>query len=289
MVGAALLSIFTKGFLMKKATFKTIILFILIGAGIAAYLYFQHDQTITKPQPVDVPDVKSATLSSDNNEPNTRQILNEPEEEITLPQLGSSDNFMAAALEKLLNNKALMGIFINNQLINNIVVTIDNLPRKQVTMRLMPIKKAPGHFLTTESEGQKIISLENQMRYSNYMKLAESIDSAQLVKLYIQLYPLFQQSYEQLGYPNQYFNDRLMVVIDNLLATPEVSEPIPLVQPKFFYLYANAELEKRSIGQRILMRIGLDNAQMIKAKLNEIKQALMLHMHEQKVEAIKTN
>lgn len=289
MVGAALLSIFTKGFLMKKATFKTITLFILIGAGIAAYLYFQHDQTITKPQPVDVPDVKSATLSSDNNEPNTRQILNEPEEEITLPQLESSDNFMAAALEKLLNNKALMGIFINNQLINNIVVTIDNLPRKQVTMRLMPIKKAPGHFLTTESEGQKIISPENQMRYSNYMKLAESIDSTQLVKLYIQLYPLFQQSYEQLGYPNQYFNDRLMVVIDNLLATPEVSEPIPLVQPKFFYLYANAELEKRSIGQRILMRIGLDNAQMIKAKLNEIKQALMLHMHEQKVEAIKTN
>lgn len=289
MVGAALLSIFTKGFLMKKATFKTITLFILIGAGIAAYLYFQHDQTITKPQPVDVPDVKSATLSPDNNEPNTRQILNKPEEEITLPQLESSDNFMAAALEKLLNNKALMGIFINNQLINNIVVTIDNLPRKQVTMRLMPIKKAPGHFLTTESEGQKIISPENQMRYSNYMKLAESIDPTQLVKLYIQLYPLFQQSYEQLGYPNQYFNDRLMVVIDNLLATPEVSEPIPLVQPKFFYLYANAELEKRSIGQRILMRIGLDNEQMIKAKLNEIKQALMLHMHEQKVEAIKTN
>lgn len=289
MVDAALLSIFTKGFLMKKATFKTIILFILIGAGIAAYLYFQHDQTITKPQPVDVPDVKSATISPDNNEPNTRQILNEPEEEITLPQLESSDNFMAAALEKLLNNKALMGIFINNQLINNIVVTIDNLPRKQVTMRLMPIKKAPGHFLTTESEGQKIISPENQMRYSNYMKLAESIDSTQLVKLYVQLYPLFQQSYEQLGYPNQYFNDRLMVVIDNLLATPEVSEPIQLVQPKFFYLYADAELEKRSIGQRILMRIGLDNERMIKAKLNEIKQALMLHMHEQKVEAIKTN
>jgi len=289
MVGAALLSIFTKGFLMKKATFKTIILFILIGAGIAAYLYFQHDQTITKPQPVDVPDVKSATISPDNNEPSTRQILNEPEEEIALPQLGSSDNFMAAALEKLLNNKALMGIFINDQLINNIVVTIDNLPRKQVTMRLMPIKKAPGHFLTTESEGQKIISPDNQKRYSNYMKLAESIDSTQLVKLYVQLYPLFQQSYEQLGYPNQYFNDRLMVVIDNLLATPEVSEPIPLVQPKFFYLYADAELEKRSIGQRILMRIGLDNERMIKAKLNEIKQALMLHMHEQKVEAIKTN
>lgn len=269
---------------MKKSTLKTIALFLLIIIGIAAYFYFQQEQTNTEPQSVDIPDVASTTLQPEKTEPETRQILNAPEEEITLPQLESSDNFMSAALEKLLNNKALMAIFINNQLINNIVVTIDNLPRKQVTMRLMPIKKAPGKFLAVENEGQKIISPDNQARYSNYMQLAESIDPTQLVKLYIQLYPLFQQSYEELGYPNQYFNDRLMTVIDHLLAAPEITEPISLIQPKFFYLYADAKLENRSIGQRILMRIGLDNERMIKAKLNEIKQALMLHMHEQKIE-----
>lgn len=280
---------FAKGFLMKKSTLKTMALFLLISIGIAAYLYFQHEQTNTAPQSVDIPDIASTTLQPEKTEPETRQILNAPEEEITLPQLESSDNFMAAALEKLLNNKALMGIFINDQLINNIVVTIDNLPRKQVTMRLMPIKKAPGQFVIAENDEQKIISPKNQARYSNYMQLAESIDASQLVKRYIQLYPLFQQSYEQLGYPNQYFNDRLMTVIDHLLATPEITEPISLIQPKFFYLYADAELENRSIGQRILMRIGLDNERMIKAKLSEIRQALILHMHEQKVEAIKTN
>ena len=274
---------------MKKSTLKTIALFLLISIGIAAYLYFQHEQTKTAPQSFDIPDIASATLQPEKTEPETRQILNAPEEEITLPQLESSDNFMAATLEKLLNNKALMGIFINDQLINNIVVTIDNLPRKQVTMRFMPIKKAPGQFVTAENEGQKIISPKNQVRYSNYMKLAESIDASQLVKRYIQLYTLFQQSYEQLGYPNQYFNDRLMTVIDHLLATPEITDPISLIQPKFFYLYADAELENRSIGQRILMRIGLDNERIIKAKLSEIRQALILHMHEQKVEAIKTN
>jgi hypothetical protein len=280
---------FAKGLTMKKATFKTILIFILIGVAIAAYLYFWQEQTQTAPKSIDIPDIASTTLQPEKTEPETHKILNVPEEELTLPQLESSDNFMSAALEKLLNNKSLMGIFINNQLINNIVVTIDNLPRKQVTMRLMPIKKAPGQFVTAENEGQKIISPKNQVRYSNYMQLAESIDASQLVKLYLQLYPLFQQSYEQLGYPNQYFNDRLMIVIDHLLATPEITESISLIQPKFFYLYADVELENRSIGQRILMRIGLDNERMIKAKLSEIKQTLMLHMHEQKVEAIKTN
>lgn len=265
------------------------LVFILIGIGIAAYLYFQQQQTNTKPLSVDIPDIASTTPPPDKTAPETRQILNAPEEEITLPLLESSDNFMAMALEKLLNNKALMAIFINEQLINNILVTIDNLPRKQITMRLMPIKKAPGQFIVMESEGQTVISPKNQARYSRYMQLTESIDPEQLVKLYLQLYPLLQQSYEQIGYPNQYFNDRLITVIDHLLAAPEVTAPIPLVQPKFFYLYADSELENRSIGQRILMRIGIENARIIKAKLSAIKEALMLQMHEQKIEPIKPN
>jgi len=37
---------------------------------------------------------------------------------------------------------------------------------------------------------------------------------------------LFQQSYEDLGYPGQYFNDRLVEVIDDMLKTPDVQGPI---------------------------------------------------------------
>ena len=44
--------------------------------------------------------------------------------------------------------------------------------------------------------------------------------------LYVRLYPLFQRAYEELGYPGQYFNDRVVEVIDSLLATPNVTEPI---------------------------------------------------------------
>ena len=39
--------------------------------------------------------------------------------------------------------------------------------------------------------------------------------------VYERLYPLFQQAYEDLGYPGKYFNDRLVEVIDHLLQTPE--------------------------------------------------------------------
>lgn len=38
--------------------------------------------------------------------------------------------------------------------------------------------------------------------------------------LYVQLYPLFQQANVELGYPKSHFNDRVVTVIDHLLAAP---------------------------------------------------------------------
>ena len=43
--------------------------------------------------------------------------------------------------------------------------------------------------------------------------------------MYKQYYPLFQQAYVDLGYPEGYFNDRLVEVIDHLLATPGRDRP----------------------------------------------------------------
>jgi hypothetical protein len=67
------------------------------------------------------------------------------------------------------------------------------------------------------------------------------------------------------------------------LAAPDIKEPVKLIQPKIVYLYADPNLEGRSTGQKILMRIGSDNEAKVKTKLQEIRQELFLHMQEQEV------
>jgi len=62
-------------------------------------------------------------------------------------------------------------------------------------------------------------------------------------RVYLRFYPLFQQAYQDLGYPNGYFNDRLVKVIDVLLATPQIAGPIELVRPKVMYAFADPTLE----------------------------------------------
>ena len=99
-----------------------------------------------------------------------------------------------------------------------------------------------------------------------------------LVLLYrqdwLRYYPLFQEAYEYLGYPSAYFNDRLIDVIDHLLATPVVDGPIRLVRPHVLYKYADPDLEALSAGRKALIRIGPDNANRVKQKLREIRQIL---------------
>ena len=94
------------------------------------------------------------------------------------------------------------------------------------------------------------------------------------MQFYVRLYPLFQQAYVELGYPNGYFNDRLVSVIDHLLAAPEPRSPIRLTQPKVLYEFADPALEGLSAGHKILVRVGIDDEMRLKAKLREIRKAL---------------
>jgi hypothetical protein len=74
-----------------------------------------------------------------------------------------------------------------------------------------------------------------------------------------------------LGYPNGYFNDRLVEVIDAMLATPETTGPIQLERPNVMYTFADPALEARPAGQKLLIRMGPQNAQAVKAKLTELR------------------
>ena len=60
-----------------------------------------------------------------------------------------------------------------------------------------------------------------------------SFRNQQLASIYVRYYPLFQEAYEELGYPGRYFNDRVIEIIDHLLQTPDIVEPIFILNSRF--------------------------------------------------------
>lgn len=190
-----------------------------------------------------------------------------------VPALGDSDSAIEGALKDLLGAEALADFYLMD-MVKRIVATVDNLPREKVAPRLMPVKPVPGHFAAGGSGSSLAMAPANAARYTPYVKILSAIDTPKLIAAYVHFYPLFQQAYRDLGYPNGYFNDRLVAAIDDMLAAPEPNGPIELSQPGVFYQFADPALEARSAGQKIMLRMGRENETAAKAKLREVRAAL---------------
>lgn len=191
-----------------------------------------------------------------------------------LPSLADSDASVGKAISELVVGTSLRDLFRLQDMVRNIVATIDNLPRDSVAVRRLPLAPPAGMLVTAGAGSSLAIGEQNAARYAPYIRIAEGMSAKELVSTYVELYPLFQRAYQDLGYPQGYFNDRLIAVIDHLLAAPDVAGPIALVQPHVLYRYSDSELEAESAGHKLMLRMGSENAAKLKAKLREIRYEL---------------
>ena len=196
-----------------------------------------------------------------------------------LPSLDHSDSYFENALADLLGRKTIRTFLHLDGVARRFVATVNNLATDDASASLWPVKTTAGRFETESRADEMTIAARNGERYVPFVRFAEGIDARQAVALYLRVYPLLQQAYEDLGYPGKYFNDRVVEVIDNLLATPTPAGP-PAVR-RFaadggtsqggLYVYADPALEASSAGQKILLRMGRDHAAPLLAKLREIR------------------
>jgi Protein of unknown function (DUF3014) len=188
-----------------------------------------------------------------------------------LPALNDSDSLVQDSLMGVLGRPTIETLLVPQNIVRHIVVTVDNLPRHKLAVELRPVKPTAGQSVVSTQGDLVVLSEANFDRYTTFVRAVQAADVKGLAAVYQRLYPLFQQAYEDLGYPGKYFNDRVVEVIDHLLETPEVAPPIPLEQPRVFYTYADTALETRSAGQKLLIRMGPANARIIKTKLRELR------------------
>jgi len=242
----------------------------VVAAG-GAYYYFQvlkREPEVVAEAPSAQPAVPppAAPETEHHPLPGPTDLNDKP-----LPKLADSDPDFTASLTDFFGKPAIDQLLVPEKVIRNIVVTVDNLPRHKVSEQLRPVKPMTGTTITATSGDSITLTDENYARYKPLIRIVQNTDTKRLGDLYIRYYPLFQDAYEDLGYPGQYFNDRLVQVIDHMLQTPETRGPVQLRQGRVFYEYADPSLEARSAGQKLLLRMGNENAAVIKNKLREFR------------------
>jgi hypothetical protein len=188
-------------------------------------------------------------------------------------------------LASLLGAKAVAGFLLTDDFARRFAATVDNLGREHAAVALWPVQPTPGRFTTEDSGSGPVIAAGNEQRYLPFVQFVESVDVARAVQLYARMYPVLQAAYVKLGYPKREFNDRLVNVIDQLLATPrpaypialrlaEVKGPVPSERPWVRFQFADPALEQLSAGQKIMLRVGPDNQRRLRNRLAQIRAQL---------------
>ena len=262
---------------MERNTLNRILVgagLVLVAGAVGLYIYRSRDSAPAPPPPVVAAPQEAPPEAVENPLPAAGDADAAP-----LPPLADSDAPLGDELRNLFGEESIKAWLVPETLVRRLVVTVDNLARAKPADRLRPVRYLEGQFeviRATEENGEEGITLSetNYPRYDTLVRLLSAADMQQVAKVYTRYYPLFQESYEELGFPGKYFNDRLVAVIDHLLQTPELMQPVPLTQPKVFYEFADPSLESRSAGQKLLLRMGPQNSQAVKVKLRELRTAV---------------
>ena len=260
----------------RNILWPIIMLAAVVVAGVLFWRGMQAPKPVSAPPPAAAPQAAAPSPAPEAapKYPIEATPATPAESAPPLPAVADGDAALQDAMAALFTAVPLDRVFYLQQIVPRFVATIDNLPRQTVALQKMPVKPVGGGVATTQADGRILLRADNATRYETYIRVMEQADTRKLVQTYVHFYPLFQKAYEDLGYPHGYFNDRLVEVIDHLLAAPDVPAPIELAQPKVLYQFADPSLEQLSAGQKILIRMGPVNESHVKAKLRDIRRAL---------------
>ena len=260
----------------SELMYKVITAVALAVVGGITYWFWSQGREVRAPAPPPPPPRVAAPVIPDASPEATIQHPIERAQRAgrPLPELDESDGVIRDGMAGLFGARRLAEFFLLEGIIRRVVATVDNLSREQVAPDAWPLRPVPGAFLVEETSGLTIISPKNAARYESRLRLAESVNVKKLADLYVRHYPLFQRAYKELGYPKGYFNDRLIDVIDHLLDTPDLPEQIRLARPGVRYEYVDPDLQSRSAGQKILLRMGPPQAARLKTVLRAFRREI---------------
>lgn len=263
------------------------VIIILLAALAAWYFSVSRDQAalenvevrpmpaepIVEPEPPQFPVERIArpapAIEPDERVPETPAPAPDP-----LPTLAGSDPEILEQAAELWPEAQLAELLVPEFVLSRLVATIDGLDARRLPQPMRPLKPVPGRFAVLEGEGQAVISPANGARYQPYLDMLDAAGVESVLPLYLRYYPLLQEAYLGLGYEDVYFNDRLVEIIDHLLATPEPMGLIEVVQNEAVYEFVDPELEALSVGQKALLRLTADDRSTLKTRLRRLRAAL---------------
>ncbi|MFQ3275864.1 MAG: hypothetical protein ACI8SZ_000172 [Colwellia sp.] len=212
--------------------------------------------------------------------PTAPEIVVEQKVTIVLPVLDESDDWIQQRLPELTWRNELLLLLITDDVIRRFVVFTDNFAQGLLayehSLFIQPKVKFSVDEQLPNIDGKQNFwqwDSETSKRFDQYVDLLRSIDSTTLVNLYIDIKPLIDEAYLELGYEDD-FTYTLQDAITRVLDMDLPKSAMDVTRTSVMYKFQDPQLEALDDSDKLMLRIGKENLLIIKSVLLEINEKL---------------
>jgi len=197
---------------------------------------------------------------------------------LVLPPLDGSDILVRQIAAGLSRHPLLASWLAQNDLVRLMAAAVVNVAEGDSPRSHLALLAPKRPFAALPRRGERlVIDPASYARYDVVGDAFESVDAAATAAAYRATEPLFEAAYRELGHPEGGFSRVLDKALANLAAVPVVEgdvSVIRVVKAIVLYEYVDERLESLSVPQKHLLRMGPRNVARIRAKIQELAEAL---------------
>jgi len=185
---------------------------------------------------------------------------------IELPSLDASDALVREFVTTLSHHPQLARLLATSGLVRMAVLTVEQIGDGKTPATPLKVLKPPTRLEILGTESGRIDPAA-YVRWESNVGALTGIPPRDAVQLYVNLKPLFDAAYADLGHPGGNFDESLARAIRMLMSTPEPAEEPVLLKRAGFFEHSDAALRALKPVQKEFLLLGPERRRAVRAWL----------------------
>jgi hypothetical protein len=189
-----------------------------------------------------------------------------------LPKLDESDDDIRDAVADIPLGNAGQQYLMSSNVIERGTSMVYLMVQGEVPYKLLPIARPKEAFPIADDGTQVTVSAEGFARYDALAQWLMSLDVEALTAALARFNPLFREAWSYYGEEAEAFDFAVISALDMIASTPDVDlAGARLVRKEAVWLYEDPDIEGLPAIQKQVLRMGPDNAAIVKDKASQAR------------------
>ena len=265
-----------RGAISKAQAGLIVVLLLVVSGGVVLLtgVWPPEEAQPKPPIPVVAPAPVPVAVEPEIEEPTTPEPPPPPPVPVEepLPRLEESDDAVRDALGDIPLGAAGQQYLIPGNIIERSASVVYLMAQGDVPYKLLPVSRPKAAFPISDDGTRVVTDPAGFERYDALTQWLQSLDLASLLSSLEWFIPLFREAWSYYGEDPAAFDMAVVMTLDLIITTPELDlSEARLIRKEAVWIFEDPAIEALAPIQKQVLRMGPDNAEIVKAKAAEAR------------------